>query len=182
MEPRRIAIIGSGGAGKSTLARQLGEILGLEVYHLDALHWKPGWVETPKEQWRGVVEELVQRESWIIDGNYGATVEQRLAAADAVIFLDFPRTICLWRAIKRVIQYYGKTRPDMGPGCPERVMDIEFARWIWHYPKKSKPSVLRKIEQHCHGTLVTLRNPREVKRFLAEVGDHRSLESYICVR
>lgn len=181
MKAKRIAIIGSGGAGKSTLARQLGDLLGLEVYHLDALYWKPGWTETPKDEWHKVVDELVQRERWIIDGNYGGTMEQRLAAADAVIYLDFPPVICLWRALKRVIYYRGKTRPDMGSGCPEKI-DWEFVQWIWRFPKNGKPSVLQKIEQYCRGRVITLRNPREVKWFLAEVADSRSFEPYLRVR
>ena len=65
---RRIAIVGSTGAGKSTLARQLGEVTGLAVVHLDALYWRPGWVPTPDEEWDAVVKEVASKESWIIDG------------------------------------------------------------------------------------------------------------------
>jgi adenylate kinase family enzyme len=83
---KRIAIIGSCGAGKSTLARQMGTILGLEVIHLDSFFWKPGWVETPRVEWRSTVENLVKRETWIIDGNYGSTFDIRLEAADTIVF------------------------------------------------------------------------------------------------
>ncbi|MGI9165227.1 MAG: AAA family ATPase, partial [Pyrinomonadaceae bacterium] len=68
---RRILVIGSGGAGKSTFALRLSAILNMEVIHLDSLYWTSGWVEMPKDRWRAVVEELLQRDSWIIDGNYG---------------------------------------------------------------------------------------------------------------
>lgn len=162
----KIAIIGSGGAGKSTLAVQLGEKLGLEVYHIDALFWKPGWVSIPSDELREILADVVQRDSWIIDGNYSDSLDIRLVAADIVIFLDFPRHICLWRVIKRFLQHRGTTRPDMGPGCPEQI-DWEFINWIWRFPTRSKLRILQKIEQYfCGKEVIRLRSPREVEEFL----------------
>ncbi len=163
---QRIAIIGSAGSGKSTLARQIGEILGLEVIHLDSLFWNAGWVQTDREEFCALLEQLTKRPSWIIDGNYSGTLELRLKAADTVIFLDLPRAVCLWRAVKRRFMYRNQTRPDMAPGCPEK-MDLEFARWIWNYPKRSRPNVLTKLHQLAPGQeLITLRSAAEVRRFL----------------
>ncbi|MEH2257160.1 AAA family ATPase [Nostoc sp.] len=116
---KKILIIGSGGAGKSTLARELGTILSLEVIHLDAWYWNPGWVETPKTEWQSIIQDLTLRESWIMDGNYGGTLDVRLSVADTVIFLDFPRILCLSRVIKRRFTYAGQSRPDMALDCPE---------------------------------------------------------------
>ncbi|WP_337956063.1 hypothetical protein [Alicyclobacillus herbarius] len=127
---KRIAIIGSPGAGKSTFACRLGDITGIEVFHLDRLFWHPGWVEMPRPEWMELQRKLVQRPSWIIDGNYGSTMDIRIQAADTVIFLDVPRRVCLWRVMKRVIRYHGQTRPDMGAHCPEKI-DLEFFRYIW---------------------------------------------------
>jgi adenylate kinase family enzyme len=118
---KKILIIGSGGAGKSTLACELGTILGLEVIHLDAWYWNPGWVETPKAEWQNIIQDLTLRESWIMDGNYGGTLDVRLSVADTVIFLDFPRLLCLSRVIKRRFIYAGQSRPDMASDCPERL-------------------------------------------------------------
>ena len=163
---KRIAIIGCGGGGKSTLARQLGEILGIEVFHLDRLHWKPGWVETPKDEWRGIVEDLVKGESWIIDGNYGGTIDIRLDAADTIICLDLPRWINMWRIVKRRFQYLGRQRPDIGPGCPEKI-EPEFFRWVWTFPRERRPTLLRKMEQYAEQKqVVVLHSPREVRRFV----------------
>ncbi len=117
---QKMAIIASGGSGKSELARRLGTILGLEVHHLDALHWKAGWVATPKPEWRALVEELAGRDSWILDGNYGGTLDVRLTAAGTIIFLDLPRMTCIWRVLKRSVQSRGRRRPDSALGCPER--------------------------------------------------------------
>ena len=80
---QRILIIGSGGAGKSTLARRLGELTGIPVIHLDAHYWLPGWVVTPKEEWAGKVDALLQGDRWIMDGNFGSTLKQRLVTAQS---------------------------------------------------------------------------------------------------
>ena len=67
---KRVLVIGPGGAGKSTFARRLGQILSIEVIHLDTLYWRPGWIEPSKEDWLATVERLLARDAWIMDGNY----------------------------------------------------------------------------------------------------------------
>lgn len=165
---QRIAIIGSPGAGKSTLARQLSARLGLPVIHLDAAYWRPGWVETPKDDWEQTVRGLTQGESWIIDGNYSRTMDIRLAAADTIIYLDFPRHLCVWRVLKRAIQYRGRTRPDMGPGCPEKLADRDFLAWVWNYPSRSRPDTLQRLAdcREAGKTVIRLCSPRAVRQFL----------------
>jgi len=166
---RRIAIIGSGGAGKSMLARQLGDITGLPVIHLDREFWRPGWTETPKPVWKTRVEDLVKGDEWIIDGNFGGTMEIRLAAADMVVFLNFPRVLCTYRAIKRAVTYRKRTRPDMGPGCNEK-FDLEFLRWIWQFPGKTVPAIeARLVKLGPDVRLIRLHSPKEAEEFLVEV-------------
>lgn len=167
---RKILIIGSGGAGKTTLAVELGRLLTLPVIYLDALNWQPGWVETPKEKWNRIVADLVRQECWIMDGNYGGTMEIRLQACDTVIFFAFSRWICLYRMFKRVLRYYGQTRPDMGPGCPEQLPDWAFIRWIWTYPRLKTPEILKMLRAwEGQKTVVILRSPAEARRFLAAI-------------
>ncbi|QVY62552.1 DNA topology modulation protein [Cytobacillus gottheilii] len=166
---KKIVLIGSGGAGKSTLARQLGEELKIEVYHLDTLFWKPNWVGVPKDVQRNIQNKLVEKEEWIIDGNYGGTMEIRLNAADTIIFLDIHRTICVYRAFKRLLKYRNKTRPDMGEGCKER-FDLDFLQWIWNYPKTKRPEILKRLNQMSKDQrVIILKSPREVKKFLKKV-------------
>ena len=165
---RRVLVIGSGGAGKSTFAVQLGERTGLPVIHLDALFWRAGWRETPREEWAARVEELLARDEWIMDGNYGGTMERRLAACDTVVFLDFHRALCLWRVIKRRARHRGRSRPDMAEGCEER-LTWEFIRWVWDYPRTRRPGVLKRLSELSEGQRVfVLRSPREAQRFLEE--------------
>ena len=164
----RIIIIGCGGAGKSTLARQLGEKLNIPVIHLDKLFWKPGWVEeTPEEFDRKLVLEL-EKPRWIMDGNFNRTMPWRIGKCDAVIYLDFNRITCLWGVIKRNITNRGKVRPDMGEGCPEKI-DWEFIRWVWNYNKNKKEHNYRLLNEATHAETIVLKNRRAVKRFLKTI-------------
>jgi len=167
---RRVLVIGSGGAGKSTLSARLGEALGLEVLHLDAHHWRAGWTEPPKEEWQRIVAGLIERDSWVMDGNYSGTLEMRMEACDTVVFLDLPRTLCLWRVIKRLLTYRGRPRPDMAEGCGEK-LDLKFLRWVWDYPERTRPVVLGLIRAHGRDKKIFhLRSRAEVAEFLREVG------------
>ena len=162
---KRILIIGSSGAGKSTFARSLHEATGIELIHLDKVFWKPNWVETPKDEWKKTVEDLLTKDSWIMDGNFGGTMEMRIAACDTVIFLDLPRTICVWRAYKRVLIYKKNSRPDMAEGCDER-FDLEFLKWIWDYPKRTKPKVEALLKQfQAAKNIVRLTSTKEIENF-----------------
>ena len=128
----KIAILGHSGSGKSTLARQLGEKYGLPVLHLDSIQFRPGWVETTREEKREKLTAFLDAHSggWVIDGNYmKICAERRFAEAARILYLDFPRRICLFRVLRRWRMYRGVTRPDMGEGCEEKV-DLEFLRWV----------------------------------------------------
>jgi adenylate kinase family enzyme len=167
MRMKRVLVIGSSGAGKSTFSRRLGEKTGLEVIHLDKLHWKPNWTEPPKDEWQKTVAEALKSDSWIMDGNYSATIEMRIRAADTVVFLDFPRLLCVYRILKRVFLSYGKTRPDMAEDCKEQ-FDWVFVKWVWNFPNRSKPRVERLLEQYGNEkTVIRLKSRREVEDFFA---------------
>ena len=165
--------MGSAGAGKSTLARRLGHITGLPVVHLDAIFWRPGWVPTPDAEWDKVVVEVASKESWIIDGNYGRTMVPRLERADTVLFLDFSQVTCLWRVFKRWLRYHGEVRPDLAPGCPER-LSWAFVGWVWSYPKRSRPRVVERLGRLSEDTVVVdLRSQGDVDAFLESLANHR---------
>jgi adenylate kinase family enzyme len=166
---RRVLVIGSGGSGKSTFSTRLGELLNLEVHHLDKLFWHPGWVETPRDEWLKIVTELTDRDSWILDGNFSGTLDVRMRKADTVIFLDMSRWLCLWRIITRVMRYRDGTRPDMAEDCRER-FNFEFISWVWNYPRRSKPKVVKLLAQHAEGKkIVWLRSKAEVEKFLTDL-------------
>ena len=164
----RIVIIGCGGAGKSTLARQLGEKLDIPVVHLDKLFWKPGWVEVPKEEFDELHRQELSKDKWIMDGNFNRTMPERIARCDTVIYLDFSRLACLMGVIKRVLTTYGTVRPDMGEGCPERI-DFEFLKWVWNYNKNKRERNYRLLNEAEYAKTIVLKNRRAVKRFLRQL-------------
>lgn len=161
----RIMIIGCGGAGKSTLARQLGEKTGLPVVHLDKLFWKSGWVSLSRDEFDAVHRAAIAEDRWILDGNFDRTMEERIRRCDTVVYLDFSRAACLVGVAKRVLSTYGKVRPDMGEGCPER-FDLEFMRWVWDFNKNKRAKNYMLLEQYRDKKIYILKNRRQVKAFL----------------
>ena len=164
----RIVIIGCGGAGKSTLARQLGEKLDLPVIHLDKLFWKPGWVETEQSEFDETLRKELAKDQWIMDGNFNRTMPERIARCDTVIYLDFSRMACLLGVLKRVLTTYGTVRPDMGDGCPER-FDLDFLKWIWNFNKNKRQKYYQMLNEVEGVETIVLKNRRMVKRFLDQL-------------
>jgi adenylate kinase family enzyme len=161
----RLLIIGSPGAGKSTLAIEVARLTGLPLIHLDQLHWKPGWVESSKAEFDAKVGEAIAGRRWVIEGNYGRTLPLRLTRADTVVDLDLPRWQCVLGIVRRAIAYRGRTRSDMTPGCPEQ-LNREFFLYTIRFGGGGR----RRIEQALGGFAgrrIKLRSRREVHRFLA---------------
>lgn len=136
----RVLIIGSGGAGKSTLGRQLRAKTGLPLIHLDREYWRSGWIKPDSEEWRCEVGKMLAGERWILDGNFGGTLEMRLAACDTVILLDLNPLICLYRVVRRRFRYRGTNRPDMAEGCNEQI-DLDFLLWIITFRRKKLAAI-----------------------------------------
>ena len=167
----RIMIIGCGGAGKSTLARKLGEILKLPVVHLDQIYWSPGnWEHLTKEEFDTRLSSELEKSQWIMDGNFNRTMPMRIARCDTIIYLDFNRFTCICQWIKRVITNWGRHRVDMAPGCKEW-FDPEFFKWLWNYNREHRENNYRLLNEAEGVETIVLKNRRMVKRFL------RSLET-----
>ena len=142
---KRIIVIGSPGAGKSTFSAKLSRITGIELHHLDRIYWQPGWVPVSNEEFDFKLNEVLSAESWIIDGNYQRTLQLRYSRADTVIFLDFNRYLCLYRSINR--RFLSRDRRlDITEGCEEKI-DTEFLKWIWNYRRRDRPETLQIICQ-----------------------------------
>lgn len=167
---KKVLVIGSSGAGKSTFARRLGEKTGLKVIHLDRIFWKPNWVETAdKDEWKATVEKLLAGEEWIMDGNYSGTLALRLEKCDTAIFLDFPRALCVYRILKRFVLYRKGGRPDMAEGCDEK-FDWEFIKWTWNYPSRSKPKVEALLKRCAtEKRIIRLKSNGDIENFLANL-------------
>lgn len=164
---RRVAVIGRSGGGKSTLARKLGAKLDLPVVHLDVVFWRPGWVESETEPMRERLLAATDGGAWVIDGNFTSRVaDLTLGRADAIVWVDQPRSLCLRRAIWRSLSQQGRTRADMAEGCDEK-FDLNFYAYIWNWDRDSRPRMEAAIARFAPGIpLVRLRNDAEIAAFL----------------
>ncbi|HYD44452.1 MAG TPA: hypothetical protein VEA79_04205 [Phenylobacterium sp.] len=163
---RRISIVGCSGGGKSTLAKKLGDRLGLKVIHIDQLYWLPGWVERDPADVRRLVAEAAAGEAWVMEGNNSRTFDLRLPRTDTLIWIEQPRWLCLYRAIRRAALGFGRSRPDMAEGCPER-FDLEFWRYIWNFNRVTAPRMAAGVAAFGpHLEIVRLHSDREIAAFL----------------
>ncbi len=164
---QRVMIFGASGSGKSTLAQRLGDVTGLPVVHIDPMYWKPGWVQREAGETTVLIRAAMAQDAWVFDGNHHATFPERIARADTVVFLDFPTVLRVWRVIWRTFRTLGRTRPDMGTGCPER-FDREFIiKWVAGYRRRSYARDLEVVQNLPAGvTCHHLKSRRDVRRFL----------------
>ncbi len=167
----KISIIGYSGAGKSTLAKRLSEILNCPCLYLDTVNFCENWVERDVAEGNEMVREFMKNESWVIDGTYKKRFlfNERMNEADKIIFMDFPRVVCLYNAIKRYIMNRNKTRESMAEGCTEK-LDFEFLWWLIYKGRRKLRS--RKFKEICERypeKTVILKNRRDVERFLKSV-------------
>lgn len=166
----KIAVLGYAGAGKSTLARALGELYHIPVLHFDTVQFTPNWQERDRAEAHRMVHEFMENPAWVIDGTYSKfEYERRIKEADQIIFLDFSRLKCLFRAYKRYFTFRGKHRPDMADGCNEK-MDLEFVWWLlWAGRTRKRREKFQRILKAYPEKTVVLKSQTEIDRFLQEL-------------
>lgn len=163
---KRIMIIGSAGSGKSTFARELTKITKLPLTHLDIHFWNDGWVQSPKDEFYAWQAELIKDDEWIIDGNYGGSMELRLERVDTIINFKLSKLVCAASYLKRIVT--GRKRADMPKGCGE-YLDWGFLHYIWNFPKNSVVRNEEKIKRHPHVKLIEFATRRQSKKYLKEL-------------
>jgi adenylate kinase family enzyme len=163
---KRCMIVGQPGSRKSWLAREIGRRSGLPVHHMDMIHWLPGWAERPKAEKIIMARAVEESPAWVFEGGLSATYATRLSRADTLIVLDVPFLLRVWRVFWRTLRQWGKTRPDLPDGCPER-FDLEFWTFIWTTRNTARQRNLHLAWQTDSATKVyILRTRREVRAFL----------------
>ena len=157
---KKIIVIGCPGSGKSTVSRALHNKTGIPLYHLDMMYWNADKTTVKKSLFRERLSVVLEKDEWIIDGNYGSTMELRMAACDTVIFLDYPLDVCLGGIKER----RGKPRSDM-PWI-ETEEDAEFIEFIKSYSEQQKPKVLELLEKYSDKNIIILESREQADAFL----------------
>lgn len=167
----RILVIGCSGGGKTTLSRRLGAQLELRHISMDRdFYWLPGWVKRPKAEEREMIAAAVAEERWLMDGTGASTFDLRMPRTDMVLWVRLPRWRCLLGVTTRWLRWRGRARPEMAPGCPER-LDGEFLTYIWNFERRWAPLILAGIERYKPDVpVLQLKSHREMRRLLDLLG------------
>jgi adenylate kinase family enzyme len=162
-------IYGVTGAGKTTLAEQIGKRLGLPWYSVDDLTWEPGWIQVPNEVQRARVALICSKDEWVLDTAYSAWLDIPRAAADLVVCLDFPRWVSLGRLIKRTAVRV-VVRTSVCNGNRESIKDVcsKDSIVLWHF-KSFRRKRQRMRQWHADGQgvgVLLFRSPGAVTKWL----------------
>ena len=157
---KKVIVIGCPGSGKSTVSRALHDKTGIPLYHLDMMYWNADKTTVEKSVFLERLTAVLEKNKWIIDGNYASTMELRMAACDTVVFLDYPLDVCL----EGIKERRGKPRSDM-PWI-ETEEDAEFIEFIKNYNEQQKPKVLELLEKYSDKNIVNFKSREEADAFL----------------
>ncbi|MGK9055112.1 AAA family ATPase [Neorhizobium petrolearium] len=167
----RILVIGCSGGGKSTLSQKIARRFGLGYISIDRdVLWLPGWVQREKGEQLRLIRELIAQDRWIMDGTNTSTFDIRVPRSDLVIWVHMPRLLCVWGILSRWARNRGGTRPEMAPGCPEKI-DFDFFRFVWTWERVYGPRVLAGLEKYAGDKpVLVLKSRRQVRDLLDLVG------------
>ena len=167
--PRRVLVIGSPGAEKTVLAREIAERLKIPCIELERLYWRPGWRAPSADEWRRQVEELAAREQWVIVGTFPSTLDARVARADWLVYVDAPMPVCFVRKFKEMFRARRSAKSEPAPGCAPRY-DAGLLRFIWNFPTTVAPRINDVIaRERRNRAIFILRTKRDRDDFLAKV-------------
>lgn len=160
----KISIIGGSGSGKSTLANILSESMKIPVIHLDAINYKPNWIQVDKVERDKIISGKSNEDKWIIDGNYNKTLKERLIKSDLIIWLDYSSYTQIKGVVKRIAQNYNKERSEI-PGCKERI-NLKFIKYVATYNKVKRPEMLEILKDIPEDKLLIFKKQKDLNNWL----------------
>ena len=153
-------ILGPSGSGKSTFSVMLHNATGLPLYHLDNIWWNADKTHISRPEFDLKLNDLLSRDSWIIDGDYSRTYEPRIAACDTVFFLDFDINICM----EGLTQRLGKPRPDM-PWI-DYELDPDLVKLVYKYETENKPVLLSLFKKYPGKRVIVFKTRKEAEEWI----------------
>lgn len=160
--PNRIMIFGRPGSGKSTFAHAIHCILKLPLHHLDKYYFINNWVERDTQEFLDIQQSLVSSKKWIIDGNSIKTLEIRYAKADLVLYINFPRWICIYRILKRIL-FPNTEIDDRADNCKDRI-SWKLLKYSWTFDKRIKGPLMHLHKQYPEVKFVEITNLSMLKK------------------
>ena len=162
---KKIMVIGCPGSGKSTFSRELHKITDIPVFHLDRMYWNADKTVVDGDIFQERLLSAIREERWIIDGNYGTSIELRLQACDTVFFLDYPLDICL----EGIKARKGKVRSDISWAQPEQEEDEVYIEFVKRYREDSRPAVLKLLDKYPDRNIYIFKNRNEANEYLSKL-------------
>lgn len=158
---KKVIVIGCPGSGKSTFSRSLHAVTGIPLYHLDNMYWNTDKTKVEKTVFYGRLHDTLQKDEWILDGNFLSTMEIRMQACDTVFFLDYPLEVCL----SGIYERQGKPRSDM-PWVGNAGDDPDFLAFIKSFNAQSRPTVVELLRRYPDKELHVFKSRDDAKVFL----------------
>ena len=168
---KKVIVIGCPGSGKSVFSRALHKITGLPLYHLDLINWREDKTFLSREELIGKINEIGATDEWIMDGNYGGTMELRMSLCDTIIFLDYPTDVCL----EGIMTRRGSQRPDM-PWTDSDKLDEEFIDFVKNYNINNRPKVIERINSFPDKDVLVFKSRKEADGFLETLIKNKASE------
>lgn len=167
---KKIVIIGNGGTGKSTLGSELSKALKIKVYHLDKMTYKPGWIRIDETDFKKDLDKIISSEEWIIEGwSYHSTLNQRLEAADTIIYLRFPVYVCYWYAFLRHVKYFYRQNEFDPDNSPILFKTRKMIKAMWLVYKKYEPELIEMLNIISNKRIIEFRKRKDVNTFLQKI-------------
>ena len=162
---KKIIVIGCPGSGKSTFSRALQNITGRPLFHLDLLYWNPDRTIVEESIFHQRMFEIIKKDEWIIDGNYGSTMKMRMEECDTVFFLDYPLEVCL----DGIKERKGKIRPDMPWQEKEDEEDIEFNTFVKNFNMQNRPKIIELLKKYFYKEIYIFKNRNDADEFISQL-------------
>ena len=164
MNWNRISIVGAPGTGKTTLANELSKIYNIPATHIDGIHHLENWQVRDKKERDEIILDIVEKERWIIDGTYHATLRTRAEKADAIIWLDYSSYAQLKGVVKRWIKSGGKEKPEI-PGCKEQ-LTFKFLKYVSKYNKEKRQIIVDNLEGINKNKIIIFKKQKDLNKWL----------------
>ncbi len=165
---KRIIILGAGGSGKTNLSKKIAKIHKIPLYHLDKEYWLSGWKRPNESEWVEKLKGLVEKDAWVMDGNYIDTLDIRLEKADLVIMLDIEKKICVRGIFFRTLKGLFIRRKDLSIGCKDSFNQEyhELVSWAKSFKEKYYPQLMGKCKQYPNVEVKLFKKRKQAKKFI----------------